>query len=272
MEENINVDTIPQSDGTISENETVQQETTQQSTETTTQETTETPKYKVKVLEADQSGKYNRIEKELSVEELISHAQMGMDYSRVKGKYEESKPVIGFVERLAQQNGMTVPEYLKAVEEHERQQEIESLSQNNGLPQELAEELYLSRQERKQREVEKQHQQQQARQQQEYIDFLNEFPSVKPDEIPKEVWETKANNPSISLTDAYIRHEYNKMQQKFKAQEVNAENANASTGSVTGNGNTTNDFISYTTFEKNKNDRSWVMKNFDKITKSRSNW
>lgn len=211
-------------------------------------------------------------EKEIPFDEAPTYIQKGLDYDRVKTKYEESKPVLGFVERLAQQNGMTVPEYLKAVEEYERQQEIENLSQNNGLSEELAEELYLSRQERKQRESERQQQENQQRQQQEYIDFLNQFPQVKAEEIPKEVWETKASNPNISLTDAYIRHEYSKLQQKIKAQEVNAENANTSTGSVTGNGTSTGDYISFDTFQKNKTDRNWVIKNLKQITESRSKW
>lgn len=215
--------------------------------------------------------KYLHEEKEIPYSEAPTYIQKGMDYDRVKSKYEESKPVLSFVERLAQQNGLSVPDYLKAVEEYEKQQEIEALSQKNSLDPELAEELYLLRQERQQRQTAKQQQDQEARQQQEYIEFINQFPDVKPDAIPNEVWQIKANN-NLTITDAYIRHEYNKLREKINAQETNLKNANVSTGSLTGNGNATSDFIDAKTFENKKDDRRWVMQNLDRIMKSRAKW
>lgn len=239
---------------------------TQQTTEPTTEQTTQqsTPQsFKVKHLHE---------EKEVLFSEAPTYIQKGMDYDRVKAKYEDSKPVISFVERLAQQNGMAVPEYLKAVEEYERQQEIEALAQQRSLDPEMAEELYLLRKDRQERELQRQEAEKQAKQNQEYIDFMNQFPDVKPESIPVEVWHMKANNPGISLTDAYIRHEYNSLKSKVQAVETNTKNAEASTGSLTGNGSTSSDFIDSATFEKNKDDRRWVMQNLSKIMKSRANW
>ena len=192
----------------------------------------------------------------------------------MKGKYEESKPVLSFVEKLAQQNGLTVPEYLKAVEEHERRQEIESLAQQKNVDPELAEELYLLRQERKERETSKQQQEREEREKQEYLEFLNEFPEItKPDDVPAEVWDIKRKNPNLSITDAYIRHERQQLKAKLAAQEINKANAASATGSVTGNGNASGgDFITPETFEANKSDQSWVNKNFSKIMESRRKW
>lgn len=192
------------------------------------QETTQEQVFKVKHLHE---------EKSISYDEAPTYIQKGLDYDRVKGKYEESKPLVGFVEKLASQNGMSVPDYLKAVEEYEKQQEIETIASQKNLDPELAEELYLSRQERKQRQEQETQRQQADREKQEYLDFLNEFPEIsKPEDVPQEVWEIKKNNPNLTITDAYIRHERGQLKAKLSAQETNKANAESSTGSVTGNG------------------------------------
>jgi hypothetical protein len=249
---------------------TVPQETTVTPVENTTQTETVTQ-------EAPRTVKVKHLHEEKEIDPFTdegkSYLQMGMDYSRVKSKYEESKPVIGFVEKLAQQNNMTVPEYLKAVEEYERQQEIETITQNNGLAPELAEELYLSRQERKERESQKQKEAEENNRKQEFLSFVQEFPTVNVEAIPADVWDMKFNL-GISLTDAYIRHDYNNLKKQQQIQQANAENAQITTGSLTGNGstNSSGDFISYDVFEKNKANRDWVVKNLTKISQSRAKW
>lgn len=243
----------------VSTNDTPIENTTQ---ETENQQQEQKQSFKVKHLHE---------EKEISFDEAPTYIQKGMDYDRIKTKFEESKPVLSFVENLAKQNGMTVPEYLQAVEEYEKQQQIEALAQQRSLDPELAEELYLSRQERQQREIERQQQAQQQQEQKEYVDFINQFPEIKPESIPSEVWTLKAQH-GLSITDAYIRHEYNAMKAKLKAQEVNEKNAESATGSLTGNGSAENDFISYDMFDKNRSDSSWVQKNYEKIVKSRAKW
>ena len=201
-----------------------------------------------------------------------AYIQKGMDYQRVKDKYESSKSTSDFVENLARQQGMSVEDYIKAVNESQKQQEIENLANARGLDTEMAEELYLLRQERKERAAREQEFQAKERQNQEYMDFFKEFPDVSAEQIPAEVFELSAKNPNMSLTDAYIRHEYNQMKNKAKTEQVNAKNAEATTGSVTGNGESKTDYITAASFEKNKHDRNWVVKNFDKINKSRSKW
>lgn len=252
-------------------NEPIQQSTQQQENtapttqQSTQQETQQTPQsFKVKHLHE---------EKEVSYDEAPTYIQKGMDYDRVKGKYEESKPVLDFVERIAKQNGMDVQTYLRAVEDYERQQEIENMSQQNNLSPELAEELYLLRQERQQKEVMSRQQQHEESQRKEYIDFISQFPDIKPEEIPSDVWEIKANNPHLSITDAYIRHEYKSLRNKEVAQKTNHVNADTSTGSVTGQGSPNESgYISYEAFESNRSNQSWVNKNYKKILESRAKW
>lgn len=257
-EQEVNINDTPSSTDTKGLQES------QQTTDNTSQQESDKPSFKVKHLHE---------EKVIGYDEAPTYIQKGLDYDRVKSKYEDSKPVISFVERLAKQNNMSVPEYLQAVEEYERNQEIESLASQSNIDTELAEELYLLREERKQRETQKQQYERESMEKQEYIDFLNEFPEIKsPEDVPKEVWEIKRKHPSISMTDAYIRHERNQLKAKLSATETNQKNASSSTGSLTGNGNATGDFISYETFEKNKGNREWIVKNLTKITNSRSKW
>lgn len=232
---------------------------------TEVEETQKEPKQTFKV-------KHLHEEKEIPYDEAPTYIQKGLDYDRVKNKYESSKSTLDFVENLARQQGMDVNDYIKAVNDNQRQQEIESLANANGLDNEMAEELYLLRQERKDRTKREQEYQRKEQENQEYMNFFKEFPDVSAEQIPSEVFELRSKNPGMSLSDAYIRNEYNALKNKTKTQEVNSKNSKNTTGSVTGNGDVKNDFITFDTFSKNKNDRSWVVKNLDKITKSRLKW
>jgi len=213
-------------------------------------------------------------EKEIDpyTDEGKAYIQKGLDYDRVKTKYESSKSTLDFVESLAKQQGMAVDDYIKAVNENQRQQEIESLAQSRGVDTDLAEELYMLKQERKEREQREQEFQTRERENQEYMDFFKEFPNVSAEQIPTEVFELRAKNQGMSLTDAYIRHEYNLLKSKDRTAEVNAKNAEATTGSVTGNGEAKTNYITFDQFESKKSDQNWVTKNLDKILKSRENW
>lgn len=264
MEEN-NVATMQQESATdtnVGTSTTAVNETPKQATEQSTQQSEPKQAFKVKYLHE---------EKEIPYEEAPTYIQKGMDYDRVRAKYEESKPVLSFVESLAQQNGMSVPDYLKAVEDYQRQQEIEALASQRSLDPELAEELYLLRQERQQREVQKQQQEVQERQNKEYVDFLNAYPDLKPEEIPTDVWRIKAEE-GLPLKAAYKIYKAEQLESQLNTKQANQKNAEASTGSLTGNGSSSQNYISFDTFQKNKNDRNWVIKNFKQINDSRSKW
>jgi hypothetical protein len=166
-------------------------------------------------------------------------------------------------------------------EQLNREEEIRQEYESKGVPEELLEELVLSKREREERAIEKQNemQQQQSRLQQErnFAEFLAEYPTVKAEEIPNEVWVEVGNGKS--LVDAYAKHEVTTLRNKiaeyegkFKAQETNTNNAQSSTGSVTGNGIADTGFISAENFEANKGNQRWVMNNLSKITESRSKW
>ena len=87
MEEN-NVATMQQDTGTDTNVGSSSTEQTQQATEQSTQQSEPKQSFKVKYLHE---------EKEVPYEEAPTYIQKGMDYDRVRSKYEESKPVLTFV-------------------------------------------------------------------------------------------------------------------------------------------------------------------------------
>ena len=118
-------------------------------------------------------------EKEIDLEEAKTLAQKGMDYDRQKERWETLKPTIDEMKDLAKDFGFVDNDghgdykaYLQAVKEAKRADEIEQLTQQSALPKELAEELYLSRQERQQREIEKQQIAERQQIEQENLDFF----------------------------------------------------------------------------------------------------
>jgi len=91
----------------------------------------------------------------------------------------------------------------------------------------------------------------------------------------------EAETTGKDMTDVFARY-HNKalmariseMEAKLQAQETNATNAASSPGSVKADGATTagGDYITQETFEQNRGNQQWVIKNFDKIMKSRPKW
>lgn len=107
--------------------------------------------------------------------------------------------------------------------------------------------------------------------------FRSNYPDVDINKIPAEVWEKV--DKGLSLTDSYQIYENKVLKEKIAAQEkalqvkeANAKNAATSPGSVTGQGATTADFISFETFEQNRGNSKWVRDNYKRIQESRSKW
>jgi 4-diphosphocytidyl-2C-methyl-D-erythritol kinase len=109
------------------------------------------------------------------------------------------------------------------------------------------------------------------------VAFRTAYPDVDINSVPAEVWDRV--DKGYSLTDAYQIHENKTLKEKIAAQEkaiqvkeTNQKNAVTSPGSVTGNGATVADYISQESFEQNKGDQRWIIKNFEKIQESRKKW
>lgn len=186
-------------------------------------------------------------EKEITLEEAKTLAQKGMNYEPLQQKWETSKQTLGKFEEIARKAGFVdanghgdIAAYQEAAAEQLRQREIEEMTQGLELPKELAEELYLSRQERAEREAAKQRlmlEEAQRRQDLDFLDFYREVNGKDFDattKLPKEV--LLAMNSGIPPKHAYAEYLAKELVKEKSIERANAENAGLSPGSVTGHG------------------------------------
>jgi hypothetical protein len=210
-------------------------------------------------------------EYDLTLDDAKTYAQKGFDYDRIREKYDSSKPVLSFVEELAKDAGyQDVNQYLEAAREWKRQQQLEELTSNN-IPEDIAKEIIENRQFREQYKIKEAQIKEQERQTKEYDLFLKSYPDVKADQIPEEVWNEFTSGKS--LVDAYAKYENNLLKQELAkyreteaAKQKNAENSQASTGSVTGQG-AANDKL-YSLDELKNLSTEDTMKNYSKVMES----
>ena len=135
------------------------------------------------------------VEKRLSREKTVLEKQL------------KSHPVVSYVERVAQQNGMTVEAVLAAWQ----QQEIERVADQQGIPPEAAKRLVEAEAKAGQLETQlktyRTAEEKQVSDQKEFAVFVNAFPDVNANAIPAEVWAAHAGGKS--LVDAYKEHTTN---------------------------------------------------------------
>ncbi len=188
-------------------------------------------------------------EKEIDLEEAKTLAQKGMNYEPLQEKWEKSKGTISKIEEIARKAGFVnddghgdIEAYYEAANEQLREVEIAQMTSEYELPQELAEELYLSRKERAERQAEREKQATESKKQADYIDLLNFYKEVHGKDfdaetkLPNEVWE--AVEKGIPPKYAYAEY-LTKQSFKEKAiEQANAENSGASPGGVTGKAST----------------------------------
>ncbi len=221
--------------------ETTTQEPESQETETTTVEsvTEQTPQVKE---EAPKIWKLKHLDSERAVgeSEMVALAQKGMDYDRIRGKYDESKPAMEMLTRFAQKANMTVDAYVENLRVKEKRAA--------GLEEAAAKkEVDLENREAKLAENKEQETQLQgkvAQQKAEIAAFREQFPEAAkdPKSIPPEVFEQARKG--MGLVAAYAVHLKNTAQAEAKAAkeqvaalEQNQTNAKKSAGSMRSAGN-----------------------------------
>ncbi|MGV8982147.1 hypothetical protein [Clostridium sp.] len=125
-------------------------------------------------------------------------------------------------------------DYDLAVIEANRQVELEELSKS--VNPDVARELQEGREFRRKYETEQKTKAEQDKIQKGYDEFSREYPDVKGDDIPLEVWQA-VNEGGKSLTDAYARYETKSLKERIKTLEHNKNNDDKSpVGSVTSYG------------------------------------
>jgi len=174
--------------------------------------------------------------------------------------------------------------YERQLSEYEEQQRREEL-EDQGIDPDIYEQMLQSDPRIKQFN-EYQEAQKKAEQKDKNInDFLDYFEEsngrpydARKDVLSPEVEELARNG--VPLVVAYkaaaetatLKAEIERLKAKQDAVDTNIRNAESSTGSITPGAQTDGEFISAELFEANRSDQKWVMKNFEKITKSRKKW
>jgi hypothetical protein len=241
-------------------NETESQDVKEASTESESSTPNETDKNETTDTEVDYKPLLEALSKKVkyngesvnidNIDDLITNYQKGLNYDKKQEQYEnlQNSKVEQYVSKKARELGMSVDEYIDQVENYEREQEKEKEKArleemiNNGVPEDVAKEVIATSQLRKQLEEEKaqlKEREEKAKAEndknKQYADFVEQFPNVKPEDIPKEVFE-KAQ--SSDLVSAYKDWLITDLQTKLQIKEQNEKNANSAIGSVTETGQT----------------------------------
>lgn len=198
--------------------------------------------------EADQPELFtlkNRDEtRQVTREELVSMAQKGWDYDTVRQERDqlrqyrqEADPALTLVRSYAERNGMSVEQYIDMVRKQEliaqgineqtADAQISMEKQQAAIRAQAAE----AEAERKRQEaIDAQARQRQEARKQGMVDFLRAYPSIKPADIPREVWERVARGES--LTSAYTMHRNQQLEAELAAERQNKQNQERTTGSL----------------------------------------
>lgn len=198
-------------------------------------------------LEAiSKKAKYNKEPVEVKdFDEVINNFQKGLNYDKMVEKYNnlEHSKAFSYVSKKAQELDMSVDEYMDQVEQYEREQEKAKEKERidemmaNGVPEDVAKEVVATSQLRKQLqeeknqlEKEKKEREEKEKKNREYADFLEAFPDVKADDIPKEVF---LDAQKSNLTTAYLKWQNAEQKKQIERLKQNEKNRSSSVGSTT---------------------------------------
>lgn len=178
--------------------------------------------------------------------EIVTLAQKGMDYDRIRGKWDEAKPVMELFNQFAQKAGMNVSDYVayirtqakqsQGMSEEEAKRSVELEDREAAVSAREAKQAAETAQQTKQGELE-------ARRRADIEAFRNIYPDAAkdPKSIPPEVWEQV--NAGTSLVVAYAVYDAKRAraaqaaaEQKLNATAKNQANAARSTGSMHSSG------------------------------------
>lgn len=178
-------------------------------------------------------------------DEVINNFQKGLNYDKMVEKYNnlEHSKVFSYVSKKAQELGMNVEEYMNQVEQYEKEQEKAKEQEKinemvaNGVPEDVAKEVVATSQLRKQLqeeknqlEKEKKKKEENDKKNREYADFLDAFPDVKAEDIPKEVF---LDAQKSNLTTAYLKWQNAEQKKQIERLKQNEKNRSSSVGSTT---------------------------------------
>jgi len=199
--------------------------TTETAAETKPAETvTESPKFKLK---------YNHGEKEVTLDELTTLGQKGMNYDKLQERLEalQADPRLGNydkVQQLAEMYNMSDAEMLDAL----YNQYFESAAENQGLTVEQIKKDHELTQKERNIKAKEEALTKADTDKVMYTKFLKEFPAIKIEEIKVETWQKVEQG--MDLTTAYVEQRNHDLESRMKILEQNVGNAKkAPVGGVT---------------------------------------
>lgn len=189
----------------------------------------------------------------VSRDEVITLAQKGMDYDRIRGKYDESKPVMELFGSFAKQAGMSISDYLSAIRTQAKQ--ASGMSEAEAKRAVALEDREAAVSAREAEEAQRQSSANQAaqakaaadaRRSADIAEFQKLFPDAAkdPKSIPQEVWANVQSG--MTLVSAYSKYAVEQAnaarqaaEQKASAASQNQANASRATGSMVSAGENT---------------------------------
>lgn len=226
MEDTIELDPNDFTDLSEEKEDNSSSEGTEQPTDEEVDTPVETKKEETK--EVDFTPLFNELSKKVkfkdeeikieNLDDVVTNYQKGKNYDTLKDKLNslENSEELQYLNDLAKQNGMNTKDYIKAVKDYQRQQD-EAQEQlrlqdmiSKGVPEEVAKEVMETAKLRKQLneeklqlEKDKQEKAEKEKKDAEYLEFLQAYPDIKVDEIPKEVYE---NAKKTNFKSAYTEY------------------------------------------------------------------
>ena len=202
--------------------------------------------YKNLLDELSKKVKYNKEPVQIeSIDDVVNNYQKGLNYDKLQEKLSnlENSKAMSYIKNKAEELGMSVDDYMDQVESYEKEQQekrdkekIEDMIAN-GVPEDVAKEVVATSQLRKELQLEKnklekekQEREKQESKDKEYADFIKEFPDVKPEDIPKDVFLNAENS---SLREAYMKYQLEEQKKQIEILKKNQENATKTIGSTT---------------------------------------
>lgn len=242
--DDVDKEVLNELEGESEEGEESDKENQTESEETTDEE--DEDNYKALLDKLSKKVKYNKESVQIdSIDDVVNNYQKGLNYDKLAEKLNnlENSKAMSYIHNKAEELGMSIDEYMEQVEnyekEQEKQKEQERLEEmiSNGVPEDIAKEVVATSQLRKELQAEKNKLEQEKKNREEkeskdkeYADFIKEFPDVKPEDIPKDVFLNAQNS---SLTEAYTKYLLEEQRKQIEILKKQNENKSSSIGSTT---------------------------------------
>lgn len=207
---------------------------------------TETSEQKADAPEKTWTLRHMDETKNVGEAEMVTLAQKGMDYDRIRAKYDESKPAMEILSIFAKQKGVSVADYVSFLRtEAKKADGLSEAEARRSIELEDREAAVTAREAEQAAERQAAEQANAAanaaaqRRKADIDEFAREYPDVarNPDAIPKEVWDAVAAGSSLTVayakyTAKQAREEAERTRSAAQAAQQNVKNAARSTGSM----------------------------------------